>query len=81
MVFLNLLKQNAPHLMFHAFTFPPFIILWRNRPMREVIKFRNLRERDCTTIAERYRVLPPRPSPLFPPRVARLLGNYWVAQQ
>jgi hypothetical protein len=47
--------------------------------MREVIKFRNLKERDCTTDAERYRVLPPHPSPLFAPRVARLRGKYWGA--
>jgi hypothetical protein len=37
-------------------------ILWRNRPMREVIKFRNLKERDCATAGERCRVLPPLPS-------------------
>jgi hypothetical protein len=37
------------------------IILWRNRPMREVMKFRNLKERDCATVAERCRVLPPLP--------------------
>jgi hypothetical protein len=30
--------------------------------MREVIKIRNLKERDCTTVAERCRVLPPLPS-------------------
>jgi hypothetical protein len=28
-------------------------ILWRNRPMRDLIKFRNLKERDCATVAER----------------------------
>jgi hypothetical protein len=37
-------------------------ILWCNRPMREVIKFRNLKERDCATVVERCRVLPPLPS-------------------
>jgi hypothetical protein len=47
-------------------------ILWRDRPMREVIKFRNLKELDCATVADRCRVLPPLPSPLFAPRVARL---------
>jgi hypothetical protein len=26
-------------------------ILWRNRPMRELIKIRNLKERDCATVA------------------------------
>jgi hypothetical protein len=51
-------------------------MLWRNRPMREVIKFRNLKDRDCTTVAERYRVLPPIPSPLFAPRIARLRGKH-----
>jgi hypothetical protein len=56
-------------------------VLWRNRPMRELLKFRNLKERDCATVAERCRVLPPLPSPLFAPLVARLRGNYWVAQQ
>jgi hypothetical protein len=40
-------------------------ILWRNRPMREVITFRNFKECDCTTVAERCRVLPPLPSPRF----------------
>jgi hypothetical protein len=33
--------------------------------MREVITFRNLKERDCATVAERYRVLPPLPFPRF----------------
>jgi hypothetical protein len=37
-------------------------IVWRNRPMREVIKFRNLKGRDCATVAERCRVLLPHPS-------------------
>jgi hypothetical protein len=36
--------------------------LWRNRPMQELIKIRNLKERDCATVAERCRVLPPFPS-------------------
>jgi hypothetical protein len=58
-----------------------FNILWCNRPMRELMKFRNLKERDCATIAEHCRVLPPLPSPLFAPRVAKLRDNYWVAQQ
>jgi hypothetical protein len=31
--------------------------------MREVITFRNFKERDCATVAERYRVLPPLPFP------------------
>jgi hypothetical protein len=35
--------------------------------MWEVIKFRNLEERDCTTVVERYRVLPLHPSPLSAP--------------
>jgi hypothetical protein len=39
--------------------------LWRNRPMQDVIKFRNLKEHDCTTVTERYHVMPPHPSPLF----------------
>jgi hypothetical protein len=33
------------------------------------MKFRNLKERDCATVAERYRVLPPLPS-----RCLALLG-------
>jgi hypothetical protein len=41
------------------------IILWRNRSLWEVIKIRNLKERDCTTVAERCCVLPPLPSPRF----------------
>jgi hypothetical protein len=41
--------------------------------MRELMKFRNLKERDCATVAERYRVLPPLPSPRFAPQCA-LLG-------
>jgi hypothetical protein len=50
-------------------------VLWHNRPMRELIKFRNLKEWDCATVAERCSVLPPLPSSLFAPRVARLHGN------
>jgi hypothetical protein len=38
------------------------ILLWRNRPMREVMNFRTLKERDCATVTVRYRVLPPFPS-------------------
>jgi hypothetical protein len=34
----------------------------RNRPMRELIKFRNLKECDYATVAECCRVLPPLPS-------------------
>jgi hypothetical protein len=49
--------------------------------MREVMIFRNLTERDCATVAERRSVLPPLPSPLCAPRVARLRSNYLVAQQ
>jgi hypothetical protein len=33
--------------------------------MREVITFRNFKERDCATVPERYRVLPPLPFPRF----------------
>jgi hypothetical protein len=40
-------------------------ILWHNRPMREVITFRNFKERDCATVAECYHVLPPLPFPRF----------------
>jgi hypothetical protein len=43
--------------------------------MRELIKFRNLKERDCATVAERCRVLPLLPFPRFALRVARLRGN------
>jgi hypothetical protein len=39
--------------------------VWHNRTMRELLKFRNLKERDCATVAERCRVLPPLPSPSF----------------
>jgi hypothetical protein len=46
-------------------------VVWRNRPMREVIKFSNLKECDCRTVAEGCRVLPP-PFPLSSLRV--LLG-------
>jgi hypothetical protein len=59
----------------HKETVRSSITLWRNRPMRDVIKFRNLKERDCATVAERCRVLRPLLSPLFAPRVARLRGN------
>jgi hypothetical protein len=48
-------------------------ILWRNRPMRKLLKFRNLNERDCATVAERCRVLPPLPSPSIAPH-HELLG-------
>jgi hypothetical protein len=48
-------------------------VVWRNRPMRELLKFRNLKERDCTTVAERCRVLPHLSSPRFAPHLA-LLG-------
>jgi hypothetical protein len=37
-------------------------VLWRNRPMRGVITFRNFKEHNCATVAERYRILPPLPS-------------------
>jgi hypothetical protein len=43
------------------------IIVWHNCPMRELLKFRNFEERDCATIVEHCRVLPPLPSPLFTP--------------
>jgi hypothetical protein len=43
--------------------------------MRGVITFRNLKERDCATVAERCRAMPPLPSPLFASRVARLRGD------
>jgi hypothetical protein len=55
--------------------FEPYI-LWRNRPMREVITFRNFKERDCATVAERYRVLPPLPFTRFPS--LRVLLGYAV---
>jgi hypothetical protein len=44
------------------FTFFFNLILWRNRPMREVITFRNFKERKCATVAEHCRILPPLPS-------------------
>jgi hypothetical protein len=43
--------------------------------MQELIKFRNLKERDFATVVERCRVLPSLPTPCFAPRVARLRGN------
>jgi hypothetical protein len=39
-----------------------FMILWRNRPMRELLKFRNLKERNCATVVERCRAAPCLPS-------------------
>jgi hypothetical protein len=41
--------------------------------MRELLKLRNLTERDCATVVERCRVLPPLSSPPFAPHRA-LLG-------
>jgi hypothetical protein len=49
------------------------LILWRNRPMRKLLKFINLEECDCATVAKRCRILPPLPSPRFAPHHA-LLG-------
>jgi hypothetical protein len=49
-------------------------ILWRNRPMRELLKYRNLKERDCAIVVERCRVLPP----LFPLSSLRVLLGYAV---
>jgi hypothetical protein len=56
-------------------------VVWRNHPMRELIKFRNLKKRDCATVVERCCILPPLPSPLFAPRFAGLRGHCWVVQQ
>jgi hypothetical protein len=50
-------------------------------PCGDLLKFRNLKESDCATVAEGCRALPPLPSPLFASRVAGLRGNCWVAQQ
>jgi hypothetical protein len=44
--------------------------------MREVITFRNFKERDCVTVAERYRVLPPLHFPRF--ASLRVLLGYMV---
>jgi hypothetical protein len=55
--------------------------VWRIYPMRELLKFRNLKELDCATVAERCRFLPPLSSPLFAPRGARLCDKYRVVQQ
>jgi hypothetical protein len=49
--------------------------VWRNSPMWELLKFRNLMDCDCATVAERCRALPPLPAPLFAQRVARLRDN------
>jgi hypothetical protein len=48
------------------------IILWRILPVREMLKHRNLEERDCTTAVEYCRALPPLPSPRFAPHHAFL---------
>jgi hypothetical protein len=40
--------------------------------MQQLLKFRNLKECDCATVAERYRVLPFLPSPCFAPHRAVL---------
>jgi hypothetical protein len=50
-----------------------FNILWHNRPMQELLKFRNLKEWDCSTVAEHCHALLPLPSPSFAPHRA-LLG-------
>jgi hypothetical protein len=44
--------------------------------MRQLIKFRNVKERDCATVVERCRVLPPLPSARFAPH--RVLLCYSV---
>jgi hypothetical protein len=44
--------------------------------MRELLKFRNLEERDSATVVERCRVLPSLPSPRFAPH--RVLLGYMV---
>jgi hypothetical protein len=41
--------------------------------MRELIKLKNLKKRDCATVVDRCRVLPPLPSPRFAPHLL-LLG-------
>jgi hypothetical protein len=41
--------------------------------MRELLEFRNIKERHCATVVEHCRVLPPLPSPRFAPHRA-LLG-------
>jgi hypothetical protein len=41
--------------------------------MRKLLKSRNLKRRDCTTVVERCHVLPPLPSPIFAPHCV-LLG-------
>jgi hypothetical protein len=76
----NISSQLVPFL-YTYYNWNEGFILWRNRAMREVIEFRNLKEHDCTTVVERCRVLPPLPSPLFAPRAARFRIYYWVAQQ
>jgi hypothetical protein len=62
-MYIVLLSYWTPEQIFIQFV----CILWRSRHMRELLKFRNLKERDCATVAERYRVLPPLPSPRFAP--------------
>jgi hypothetical protein len=40
-------------------------IVWRVHPMWEMLKRRNLEERDCATVVECCHALPPLPSPRF----------------
>jgi hypothetical protein len=58
-IFCTTSIQSTPS---HPISLRSLLILWRNRPMWEVMKYRNLKERDCATVAERCRVLPPFPS-------------------
>jgi hypothetical protein len=55
------LQEIKLRLQLNKFILIKISILWRNRPMQELIKFRNLKERYCATVAERFRVLPPLP--------------------
>jgi hypothetical protein len=48
-MFLFLYTLESDHDLIENITF----IVWRNRPMREVITFRNFKERECATVAER----------------------------
>jgi hypothetical protein len=62
-VITNPLRLTSSNLFFQLTAcFHNRYVMWSNRPMWEVITFRNLKERDCATVPERCRVLPSLPS-------------------
>jgi hypothetical protein len=52
-------------------------VLWRNHPMREPLKCRNLKTRLCNSSERCF----PLPLLRFAPCVARLCGKHWIVQQ